>query len=69
VESLPLPISLFLFQSKTNHRDTHGSILVLAVAQEEYEICICTKGKRHDQRYIHEQCMQDFNQSSENRGY
>jgi hypothetical protein len=25
----------FSFQSKTNHRDTHGSTLVLALAQEE----------------------------------
>jgi hypothetical protein len=32
---LPLPNTLFPFQSKTNHRDTHGSILVLALAQEE----------------------------------
>jgi hypothetical protein len=35
VEALPLPNTPFPFQSKTNHRDTSGSILVLALAQEE----------------------------------
>jgi hypothetical protein len=35
VEALPLPKTLFPFQSKTNNRDTHGSILVFALAQEE----------------------------------
>ena len=35
VEALPLPNTPFPFQSKTNHRDTHGSTLVLALAQEE----------------------------------
>jgi hypothetical protein len=35
VEALSLLITPFLFQSKAKHRDTHGSTLVLAVAQEE----------------------------------
>ena len=35
VEALPLPNTPFPFQSKTNHRDTHGSTLVLALVQEE----------------------------------
>jgi hypothetical protein len=35
VEALPLPNTLFPFQSKTNHRDTYESILVLDLAQEE----------------------------------
>jgi hypothetical protein len=35
VEALLLPNTPFSFQSKTNHRDTTGSILVLALAQEE----------------------------------
>jgi hypothetical protein len=35
VEALPLPNTPFPFQSKTNHRDTHGSTLILALAQEE----------------------------------
>ena len=35
VEALPLPNTPFSFQSKTNNRDTHGSTLVLALAQEE----------------------------------
>jgi hypothetical protein len=35
VEALPLLNTLFPFQSRTNHRNTHGSTLVLAVAQEE----------------------------------
>jgi hypothetical protein len=35
VEALPLPNPPFPFQSKTNHRDTHGSMLFLALAQEE----------------------------------
>jgi hypothetical protein len=34
VEALPLPNTPFPFKSKTNHRDAHGSILVLALAQE-----------------------------------
>jgi hypothetical protein len=33
VEVLPLPNTSFPFQSKTNHGDTHGSTLVLALAQ------------------------------------
>jgi hypothetical protein len=43
VKDLPLPNTPFPFESKTNHRDTHGSTLVLALAQEEYEIYICSK--------------------------
>jgi hypothetical protein len=35
VEALPLPNTPFPFQSKTNHINTHGSTLVLALAQEE----------------------------------
>jgi hypothetical protein len=35
VEVLPLSNTSFPFQSKTNHGDTHGSTLVLALAQEE----------------------------------
>jgi hypothetical protein len=35
VEALPLPNTPFPFQSKANHRDTYGSILVLALVQEE----------------------------------
>jgi hypothetical protein len=35
VEVLPLPNIPFPFQSKTNHRDTHSSTLVLALAQDE----------------------------------
>jgi hypothetical protein len=38
VEALPLPNTPFPFQFKTNHKDTHVSTLVLALAQEEYEI-------------------------------
>jgi hypothetical protein len=30
-----LPNTPFPFHSKTNHRDTHGSTLVLVLAQEE----------------------------------
>jgi hypothetical protein len=30
-----LPKTPFPFQSRTNHRDTHESTLVLALAQEE----------------------------------
>jgi hypothetical protein len=33
VEVLPLPNTPFPFQSKTNHRDTHGSTLVVTLAQ------------------------------------
>jgi hypothetical protein len=35
VEALSLPKTPFLFQSKTNTRYTHGSRLVLVLAQEE----------------------------------
>jgi hypothetical protein len=35
VEALPLPSTQFPFQSKINHKDTHGSTLVLALVQEE----------------------------------
>jgi hypothetical protein len=35
VEALPLSITPFPFQSKTKYRNTLGSILVLALAQEE----------------------------------
>ena len=35
VEALPLPTTPFLFQSKTKYRNTLGSTLVLALAQEE----------------------------------
>jgi hypothetical protein len=34
VEALPLLKTPFPFQSKTNHRNTHGSTLVLALAQK-----------------------------------
>jgi hypothetical protein len=35
VDALPLPISSFPFQSRTNHGNTLGNTLVLALAQEE----------------------------------
>jgi hypothetical protein len=35
VEALPLPTTPFLFHFKTKHRNTLGSTLVLALAQEE----------------------------------
>jgi hypothetical protein len=35
VEALPLPTTPFPFQSKTNYRNTLGSTLFLALAQEE----------------------------------
>jgi hypothetical protein len=35
VEALPLPSTLFPFQSNTKYRNVLGSILVLALAQEE----------------------------------
>jgi hypothetical protein len=35
VEALSLPNTLFLFQSKTNHRDILENTLVLAMAQGE----------------------------------
>jgi hypothetical protein len=35
VEALPLPSTLFPFQSKIKYRNTPGSIVVLALAQEE----------------------------------
>ena len=35
VEALSLPITPFSFQSKIEYRNTHGSILVLALAQEK----------------------------------
>ena len=35
VEALPLPTTPFPFQSKSKSRNTLGSILVLALAQEE----------------------------------
>jgi hypothetical protein len=35
VEAFPLPNTPFVFQFKTNHRNTHGSTLVLALTQEE----------------------------------
>jgi hypothetical protein len=35
VEALPLPNTSFPFQSKTNRINTHGSTLVLVLAQEE----------------------------------
>jgi hypothetical protein len=38
-----LPNAPFPFQFKTNHREILESTLVLALVQEEYEICICTK--------------------------
>ena len=34
-EALPLPTTSFPFQFKTKYRNTCGSILVLALAQEE----------------------------------
>ena len=34
-EALPLPTTTFPFQFKTKYRDTFGSTLVLALAQEE----------------------------------
>jgi hypothetical protein len=34
VEALPLPNTPFPFYSKTNYRNTHGSKLLLALAQE-----------------------------------
>jgi hypothetical protein len=34
VEAMSLPNTLFLFQSKTNHRDILENTLVLALAQE-----------------------------------
>jgi hypothetical protein len=34
VEALPLPNTLFPFQSKTKHRNILGNILVLALAQK-----------------------------------
>jgi hypothetical protein len=69
VEALPLPITPFPFQSNTKHENILGDILVLALAQEEKEICICTKRNIYDQSYIHELCVQDLNESSENREY
>jgi hypothetical protein len=33
-EALPLPITPFPFQSKTKYRNTLGSTLILALAQE-----------------------------------
>jgi hypothetical protein len=35
VEALPLPYTPFPFQSKTKYRNTLGSTLVIALAQEE----------------------------------
>jgi hypothetical protein len=35
VEALPLPNTPFPFLSKTNCKDTHGSTLVLFLAQKE----------------------------------
>jgi hypothetical protein len=35
VEAFPLPVTVFPFQSKTKYENTLGSILVLALAQEE----------------------------------
>jgi hypothetical protein len=35
VEALPLATTSFFFQSKTKYRNTLGSTLVLALAQEE----------------------------------
>jgi hypothetical protein len=35
MDASPLSNTPFPFQSKTNHRDTHGRILFLALAQEE----------------------------------
>ena len=35
VEALPLPTTPFPFQSNTKYRNTLGSTLVLALAQEE----------------------------------
>jgi hypothetical protein len=35
VEAMPLPITPFPIQSKTKHKNTLGSTLVLALAQEE----------------------------------
>jgi hypothetical protein len=43
VETLPLPNTPFAFQSKTKDSNTLGSTLVLALAQEEEEICIYTE--------------------------
>jgi hypothetical protein len=33
----------FPFNLRLNTKDAHGNILVLAKAQEKYEICICAK--------------------------
>jgi hypothetical protein len=35
MEALPLPSTPFPFQTKTKYKNTLGSILVLALAQEE----------------------------------
>jgi hypothetical protein len=53
VKALPLPITPFPFQSKTKYKNTLGSTFVLALAQEEYEICIVPNEREtsHDQRY------------------
>jgi hypothetical protein len=69
VEALSLPNTPFPFQSKTKDTNTLENILVLALAQKEWEICICTKWKRYDQRYMNELGVQCFNQNSENQVY
>jgi hypothetical protein len=43
VEALPLPNTPFPFQSKTSHRDNHGSTLVLALAQENKKYAFVPK--------------------------
>jgi hypothetical protein len=43
VEVLSFSTTSFPFQSNTRYRNTLGSTLVLALAQEESVICISTK--------------------------
>jgi hypothetical protein len=50
-EALPLPTTTFPFQFKTKYRDTFGSTLVLALAQEENMHLYQMKETCHDQRY------------------
>ena len=52
VEAFPLPTILFPFQCKTKYINRLGSILVLTLAQEEYEIWIVPNEiDKYDQRY------------------
>jgi hypothetical protein len=43
VEALSWLNTPFPFQSKIKYRNALENTLVLALAQEEYKICICTK--------------------------